>query len=88
MCNKTQDILCRAAISKWNYTCHPWNLFSPWGTLFKRIATRGDPVSKPVVFHPMGYLVQYNYTNPTDNETSSFKELWGLGALWKTLQCK
>lgn len=39
------------------------------GTLFKRIATRGDPVSKPVVFHLIDYLAQYNYTKPTDNET-------------------
>lgn len=39
------------------------------GALFKRIATRGDPVSKPVVFHLIDYLAQYNYTKPTDNET-------------------
>ena len=43
---------------------------------------------KPVVFHLIGYFAQYNYTKLTDNETNYFKELWGVGALWKTLQCK
>lgn len=59
-------------------------LFFTMGTLFKRIATRGEPVFKPVVFHLIGYLAQYSYTKPTGNETDSFKEPGGLGASFCT----
>lgn len=52
--------------------------FSFWGTRFKMIAIREDPILKPVVFHLIDCLSQYNYTKPTYNETQTVLRNYGF----------